>query len=178
MATTRSSMKCSLSNISLDPEESTVIEMRIFHSRLLSAWTSQFQNTPDNCTGSTDEINERKINFIRDQFNLNLTESMCGALLTVAQVQKNILYYKVLCAWLLSLDARVLLDLLVKSMNSFSDFYMTVDGANTYSCESAYAFFDCVLNVLLTGQDYVKILSSIDDHKLLKAEDRFYFYEV
>ena len=176
--TTRSSYKCAISGISLDPSEGLQLQGRVVHAQLVRSWASTFgiETMPDGSNSMPDAIKEEYADVISPERPLldkqkefvytELTNTVTKALMETGtnEWQKNFLYAKVLMAWYLVIDPRGALETFSKSLelcHSIED-----DGTPSFShLDTIITLLNSALYSFMSDSEISMTIDTIDQQK-------------
>jgi len=175
--TTRSTYKCCISKISLDPNEGLTLDGRIVHAGLVKSWLEAFGNEclPDG-SEVPESLKEEYINVPIDNRELivrqknflyeKLTEMITKALMDTGshEWQKHFLFSKVLMAWYITVDPRGALETFTHNMELCHN--IEDDGSPAFShIDVLITLHTVALQSFLSDADIATTIDAIDQQK-------------
>lgn len=182
MATTRSSYKCCISNITLTTTESFLVDTRVIHKRLFTMWSLQHPGLlPDGSVYQTvtdhdgTEVRsqraevqtpvglQEKIRFVEEEFITLLAEIVClpttSGSFSSSHTNTLYTYFKVISAWLLVLDTRSAMEYLSKAADTLNQMELSVD------LEPFIMLINSTLTAILNLPNASAVVADIDEQK-------------
>lgn len=176
---TRSTYKCSISGITLDPTEGLGLTGRIVHNQFVRSWLATFgiECFPDGSTSIPDALKEefadvisqpepllqKQRKFLYNELNDSVTKALMGTSGS-NEWQKNFLYMKVLMAWYIVIDPRGALE----SFNSALELCQGIidDGTPSFShIDTLINLINTTLYSFLSDTDIATTIDIIDQQK-------------
>lgn len=162
---TRSSVKCFLSNITIEPDDALSIDvngtMKTVHTLLLHSWAEKCRS-PDTTMAdavgllASDGNKESKLLFISHEFSLAITETI------LQNSPRFFTYFKVLIAWALNLDSRYALEMITNGANSCKYLLVTED---RFGVEVVFNLLTTCLSLIFTKKVFLDIIEDLDSQK-------------
>jgi hypothetical protein len=141
--TTRSSLRCTLSGIALEPSEVMTVNGRVFHHILINEWLNLNGETEPDTASKTDQAQ-----FLYNEWARVLTHVICEPSLAILR------YMKVLITWYILIDPAAAIHALTIATTSCK---------NVEDAEPFTFLFRACLKIILTAPTREQILSEIED---------------
>ena len=153
--TTRSSLKCHLTGITLEPAEAVQVPEGVEHYIFHAEWKNSLLGPVNEAT------EEQKSVFIVGEWKRVLTHILCSPNITVLN------YFRFLISWLLIVDPAVSLGLLRESCQKCS----AVNELQHFTF-----FFQACLRIIVCSTKFSQIISEIEDISP-RIDIRFLLYD-
>jgi hypothetical protein len=140
--TTRSSLKCHLTGITLEPAEAVQVPEGVEHYIFHAEW----KNSSSKIVGEASDA--EKSDFIKVEWNRVLTHILCSPNITVLN------YFRFLISWLLIVDPASSLRLLRES---------SLKCSSVNELQHFTFFFQACLRIIVCSTKFSQIISEIED---------------
>jgi len=176
---TRSTYKCSISGITLEPSEGLSISGRIVHNQFIRSWLSTYgiECLPDGSESVPDALKEefadvisapkalllKQRQFVFHELSESITRALMGTLGS-NEWQKNFMYTKVLMAWYIVIDPRGALESFSNALELCQG--IVDDGTPSFShIDTLINLINTTLYSFLSDPDITTTIDIIDQQK-------------